>query len=163
MVTKMNFGSNKGYLRLIEMSLAAALILGFMIYLQQSQSTTFTTPPSYDPVVLQETGQNVLRSLDLRDNESNGRSDLRDRLSCDAARWDKTFTDIRDRLPPDIGFTLYSVDINGVSTFKGGRAEGQQPTRTEIVTVAYIVSGEYGNYSNFDNPCVIKLALWFYQ
>lgn len=155
--------NNKGFLRLIEMALAATLILAFILFLQETQSSSLRNPPNYDPAVLKTLGQDVLRSLDLRDNDTNGLSDLRQNLSCSSARWDTTYFFIAERLPPNVGFTLYSVDDMGVSTFKGGIPEGLQPIKTERVAVNYIVAGEEGNYSNIGKPCSIKLVLWFVQ
>lgn len=155
--------NRKGYLRLIEMSFAAALILAFLIFIQQTQSTIQSGQPKFGPAVLKMLGQDVLRGLDLTDNTTayrNFKRDLSEMLKCDASQW-ALAANISERLPQNVGFTIYSVNGDGVATYKGGVQEAKQPTRSEMVAVNYIVAGEYGNYSNFGKPCAIRLVLWF--
>ena len=98
--------NNRGFLRLIEMALAATLIIAFLIFIQQMQSSILSSPSSSDTAVLRSIGEGALRSLDLRDNDSDGQSDLRQRLNCNGDRWDKIETDMLFFLPPNVGFIL---------------------------------------------------------
>jgi len=162
MVIRVN--NRKGYLRLIEVSLAAALVFGFLIFIQQAQSSLTKGSQSYDQVVLKTLGEDAIRSLDLRDSDKNFRSDLRDNLrfgvSC-INNWPKLEQDIFTMLPQNVGFSLFLVDANGNSIYQGGTQTGAQPTQREIVTINYIVVGDYGTYCNVWTPCNLKLALWF--
>ncbi|HIK02766.1 TPA: hypothetical protein H1012_02885 [archaeon] len=154
--------NNRGFLRLIEMALAATLIIAFILFIQGRQSFSLQDPPNYDAVALKTIGQDVLRSLDLRDNDTNGQSDLRQVLNCNDTRAGRLESDIQLRLPPNVGFTLYFANETNTS-YRGGYPESSAPLRTDVVAVNYITAGEYGNYSNYDKPCQIKLALWFTQ
>ncbi len=153
--------NNRGFLRLIEMALAATLIIAFLIFIQQTQSSLISNPPSSDAVVLKSIGESSLRSLDLRDNNTNGRSDLRERLNCNEDKWVKIETDMLSTLPPNVGFILSSVDETGAFSYKGGASAGTEPKKGEAVAVTYVVAGEYGNYSDTRKPCNIRLLLWF--
>jgi len=153
--------NNRGFLRLIEMALAATLIIAFIIFMQQMQSSLLSNPPSSDTAVLRSIGQDALRSLDLRDNDTNGTSDLRARLNCNEARWGKIETDMISILPPNVAFILSSVDETGAFSYKGGAPAGTEPKRGEAVAVTYVVAGDYGNYSDTRKPCTIRLLLWF--
>jgi len=153
--------NNRGFLRLIEMALAATLIIAFLIFIQQMQSSILSSPSSSDTAVLRSIGEGALRSLDLRDNDSDGQSDLRQRLNCNGGRWDKIETDMLFFLPPNVGFILSSVDETGAFSYKGGASAGTEPKKGEAVAVTYVVAGEYGNYSDTRKPCNIRLLLWF--
>ncbi len=160
----MEIKNTKGYIRLIEVSLAAALVFGFLIFVQQTQSSLSRGAQSYDPIVLKTLGEDAIRSLDLRDSDRNFRSDLRDNLrfgtSC-INNWPQLTNDIAAELPENVGFSVFLVDSNGNSIFQGGVATAAQPTQREIVTVNYIVAGDYGSYCNLWAPCNVKLSLWF--
>ena len=154
--------NRKGYMRLIEVSLAAVLIFGFLIFVQQGHSPFVKSAQDYDAVILKTLGQGAIRSLDLRDNDKNFTSDLRDLVL--SGNWAVLEREIGAALPQNTGFTLYTVGVDGSSTYRAGVATGAQPTSKEIVTVSYIVAGTNGNYCTAVwNECGIKLALWFKQ
>ncbi|HIJ98414.1 TPA: hypothetical protein H1005_00530 [archaeon] len=160
----MEITNRKGYIRLIEVSLAAALVFGFLIFVQQTQSSLLRGSQSYDPIVLKTLGEDIIRSLDLRDSDRNFRSDLRDYLrfgtSC-INNWPQLTQEITAALPENVGFSVFLVDSSGNSLYQGGVATGAQPTQREIVTINYIVAGDYGSYCNIWSPCNVKLSLWF--
>ena len=154
--------NRKGYIRLLEVSLAAVLIFGFLIFVQQGHSPFAKSAQNYDAVVLKTLGQDALRSLDLRDNDKNFTSDLRDLVL--SGNWAGLERDIVAALPQDIGFTLYTIGVDGTVTYRAGVATGSQPLSKEIVSVSYMVAGANGNYcASVWNPCSVKLALWFKQ
>ncbi len=156
--------NRKGYVRLIEVSLAAALVFGFLIFAQQTQPSLTKGPQNYDQVVLKTLGEDALRSLDLRDKDKNHRSDLRDNLlsgtSC-INDWPTLSQEFSAMLPQNVGFSLFLVDSAGTSVYEGGTTAATQPTQRELITVNYIVAGDYGSYCNVWVPCNVKLVLWF--
>ncbi len=153
--------NRKGYVRLVEVSVAAALVFGFLIFVQQTQTSLSGRAQSYDSVVLKTLGEDTLRSLDLRDADNNFHNDLRDYVV--AGNWARASQEISASLPQNIGFTLYNIDAGGTPTYKGGTAVGAQPTKREIVSVNYIVAADNGTYCSSGTSCNIKLALWFRQ
>jgi len=160
----MDLRNKKGYVRLIEVALAAALVFGFLVFIEQTQSSLSKRSQNFDPVLLKTLGEDAIRTLDLRDNNKNFRSDLRDNLrfgvSC-TNNWGVLDAEFASLLPQNVGFTIFLVDSNGNSIYQGGATTGAQPTQREIVTVNYLIAGDYGTYCSIWTPCNVKLSMWF--
>jgi len=154
------FKNKKGFLRIIEIAFASALVFTFLVFLSEFKSNSPTEEPRFDNVILKTLGEDSLRSYDLKDSNSDGLSDLRDNVF--TGSWGAIGSDLNDTLPLNIGFTLYQFDRSTL-TFRTGISEVNMPTSKDLVSVNYILAGHNGSECSNGLPCSLNLVLWFTQ
>ncbi len=156
----MNLRNNKGWMRVIEVGLAAILIFAFFVFISQTQFQAAEENPDWDRVILKTYAQDSLRTLDLKDEDTDGRSDLRENIQ--EGSWSSIETDIEKLLPDTTGYILY-IYANSTSSRKAGASISDIPEEREIVTTYYPIAGDYGSFCSSGQPCSLVMAVWFKQ
>ena len=153
------FRNNKGWLRIIEIALAATLVFSFMIFINTFEWGSSVSRPETDRYLLEQLGEDALRAFDLVDSTGNHVTDL---------RWEiltNDWNDIGDYLDlylgENIAYSLYQKVAN--STFQLKTGSTQKPINRDIASVSYIVAGDEARYCSNGAACLLKLELWFIQ
>ncbi|MFO7872745.1 MAG: hypothetical protein R6U26_03890 [Candidatus Undinarchaeales archaeon] len=156
----MNLRNNKGWMRVIEVGLAAILIFAFFVFISQTQFQASEENPDWDRVILKNYARDSLRTLDLKDENTDGRSDLRKNIQ--DGSWSSIESDFENLLPDNTDFILY-IYANSTSTRKAGASASDLPEQREVITTYYPIAGDYGSFCSGGQPCSLILAVWFNQ
>lgn len=155
--------NNRGWARLIEIALAAAMVFSYMIFLQNIYISDVSSTSGWDTARLKQFGESALITYDQQDADNDYKSDLRwDVLNNNQANLVVTLEQL---LPANVGFALYAFDGLGDLNFIGGDT---MPPYKDKASVTYLMAGGYnGNFCPLDgNPnssCALELVLWFKQ
>jgi|GEM_PF-5080684 len=150
--------NRKGWVRLIEILLAAVLVFVFFAFIQNAQLSQYSEPPKWDAATLKTMGEDTLRTMDLRDDlNPNNQSDLRDCIVFGGVpSW--CSNGIKGSLPNNIGYALFQLD----TFFAEAQIAGSGlPQARETVSAHYIIAGAQGEPCATDGPCAVKLVLWY--
>ena len=154
-------GNNKGWLRIIEIALAATLVFSFFLFINNFESKSKSSRPETDRYLLHQIGEDALRSYDLVDSDSDDFTDLRTAIN--TSNWAGIGAYLNSTLGSGIGYSLYFYNANdtypaGDPKFKTGAIV--QPLNRDIVSVYYIVAGDGGISCSDSSACALKLELW---
>ncbi len=152
--------NTKGWLRILEIVLAGALIFSFLIFISQTQTSSMPSHPKWSTAILKNYAQDIFRTLDYKDVNSDYLSDLRELVVI--GDWPEVNNEIQGILPSNVGYTLYQYS-KGNLVYRCGTSPADIPGNKELVTTYYILSGEYGQYCLNNQQCALVLVLWFKQ
>jgi hypothetical protein len=154
--------NNRGWARLIEIALAAAMVFSYMIFLQNIYIADVSSTSGWDTARLKQFGESALITYDQQDSNNDQRSDLRTDL---AGGYDVDAT-FKQLLPANVGYYLYIFDENGNLNPHAG--DLPIPPYKDKASVTYIMAGGYdGEFCTLsgspDSPCALEMVLWFKQ
>lgn len=152
--------NNKGWMRVVEVGLAALLIFAFLVFISQTQVQVSEESTDWDRVLLKTYSQDSLRTFDLKDENGDGKSDLRTNIINDD--WTSISDSFANLLPENVGFVLYLYE-NGSSSIKAGVSASNIPSSREVITTYYPIAGDYGSFCYSEQPCSLILSVWFKQ
>ena len=153
--------NKKGWLRIIEIALAATLVFAFFIFVNNFEGKSRSSRPETDRYTLSQIGEDAIRSYDLLDANGDSVSDLRTEVL--TSDWATISTQLNTTLGENIGYMLYFYNDTGgysqenVQFVSGAR---KTPVNRDIVSVYYIISGGDGSYCSSSTACALKLDLW---
>jgi hypothetical protein len=153
--------NRKGWVRLIEILLAAALVFVFITFIQTSQLSQYSEKPKWDAANLKTLGEDAIRTLDLKDDlgGGNGKSDLRDYI-VPGGNLNPVKTELDNLLPPNVGYAIYLLNSSYVAYSSAGTLS--HPAQKEKVSVSYVVAGDGTNPCiPGSGSCIVKLVLWY--
>jgi len=148
--------NRKGWLRIIEIALAATLVFSFMLFINTFETSSQASRPVTDKYLLEQLGEDALRSYDLADANSDDVSDLRFEVL--GRDWDDVGEHLNMTLGSSVAYSLYFQTPAQVSFATG---QTIRPLKRDVATVYYIISGGEGKYCAGANACALKLDLWY--
>ena len=152
--------NNKGWLRILEIVLAGALLFSFLIFISQIQTSSVSVHSNWGNAVLKNYAQDTFRTLDYKDANSDYLSDLRELVII--GDWSEINNEVNGLLPPNVGYTLYQYST-GALIYRCGTSPSSIPKDRNLITTYYLISGEYGQYCLNNQQCALVLVLWFKQ
>lgn len=156
------FRNRKGWLRIIEIALAATLVFSFFMFISKFEGGFRSSRPETDKYMLQQLGEDTLLSYDLVDANGNDVSDL---------RWEiltNDWADIGERLNTSLGseisYGLYFYNSTAGYTsdqirFVAGST--LKPINRDVASVYYIIAGDDSRFCSPPSACALKLDLWY--
>jgi len=157
-----SFRNNKGWLRIIEIALAATLVFSFFMFINKFEGGFRSSRPETDKYLLQQLGEDALRSYDLVDANGNDVSDL---------RWEiltNDWTDIGEQLNTSlgrgVGYALYFYNSTAGYTSDQIRfvtGSTAKPINRDVASVYYIIAGDDALFCSAPSACALKLDLWY--
>ncbi|MFH1424960.1 MAG: hypothetical protein ABIG20_04810 [archaeon] len=151
--------NNKGWIRLVEVALASALVFGYITYLQGTMLVE-DPEPEWDSAKLKSYGEDAFKSLDLSDVLGDYKTDLRERLL--EGTWVTLGDDLDRILPENVAYALYFYsNTTALWELKAGIDDSQVSAGKDKVVVLYVVAGDRGEYCEGEGACVLKMVLWY--
>jgi hypothetical protein len=154
--------NNKGWLRIIEIVLAATLVFSFMMCISRFEGGSQISRPDTDDYLLRQIGEDALRAYDITDTVGDAKSDLAtDVIEGD---WTSIGSYFDGSLEQNIGYAVYFYnDTSGYSDGEVYLETGTTniPVNRDIATVYYMIAGDSGSHCSDINACAVKLDLWY--
>jgi len=151
-----SFKNNRGWLRILEIALAATLVFSFMIFINNFEGSSRSSRPETDEYLLRQLGEDSLRSYDLVDADNDAVTDLRFEVL--TGDWEDIGEHLNNTLESSIGYSLYFYTKDS-TVFKTGWTA--VPINRDITTVYYIIAGDEAKHCSSGSACALKLDLWY--
>ncbi|MFH1450975.1 MAG: hypothetical protein ABIF92_03265 [archaeon] len=154
--------NRKGWLRIIEIALAATLVFSFMMFITRFEAGARVSRPETDRYMLQQLGEDALLSYDVMDSDSDHVTDLREEIF--AGNWENIGEFLNGTLDSNVGYALYYYPSNASHSrddvqFKTGWTV--PPINRDIASVLYIIAGDDGDLCTGQGACALKLEVWY--
>lgn len=151
--------NNKAWMRVVEITLSMVLVFAYLMYLQNIQTTEQTQPSKWGRVLLRMYGEDILRTLYVKDEDIDYLSDLETQVN--NSDWNAIDANISKMMPDNVDYTLYLVDrATGTYTWKTGVSEAGIPALKELIAVEQTIK-KGGDCTS--NRCYLHMVLWYKQ
>jgi hypothetical protein len=148
--------NNRGWMRLIEVVFASALVFAYLMYLQNLYITEEARSPESDTVVLKMQAQDILQTLNHKDSDHNNVVEFRQYVIQNSAV--NAQSEIDALMPQNIGYTLHRMNESLTwECFVG--CSSQIPSEREVVSAEHIIS----DLDRTGSLLAVKLMVWYVQ